>query len=231
MTDPVPPTAPVATGGLRRRAAALVALSLLLVGVVSLRSLHSLLLDWLGAVESLMLAHPVMAAPAFVVFAGVGAMLAFLSSSLLVPAAVGVWGPWGTAGLLWLGWILGGLVMYGVGRTLGLAAVRLFVAESKLERYHERIERAAPFSLVFLFQLALPSEVPGYVLGLIRYPLVKYLAALALAELPYAAAVTVAGESFLAGRRWPLLLVGAAAAGLAVVAWRRLHRHPEFQRA
>ena len=214
---------------IRWRAAATLALVLLLVAVVSMQSLHATLLHWLDALRALMASHPRTATVAFVVFAGLGAMLAFFSTSVLVPAAVATWGGGVTVVLLWLGWILGGIAMYWIGRGFGLVAIRYFASEARVASYQRRIEAAAPFSLIFLFQLALPSEIPGYVLGLVRYSFWKYLLALALAETPYAVGVTLAGESFLAGRRLPLVGIGIAAAVLGVVAWRRLHSHPALR--
>ena len=227
-TPSTPPTAP-SPAQIRWRVAAILVLSLILVLAISLEPVHATLLHWLGALRSLMASHPRIAAVAFVGFAALGAMLAFFSTAVLVPAAVGTWGVALTMLLLWLGWMLGGAVMYLIGRALGMVAVRQLVSEGRVAGYLKRIETAAPFSLILLFQLALPSEIPGYVLGLIRYPLPKYLLALALAELPYAIGVAVAGESFLAGRPLPLLAIGVAAAVLAVVAWRTLHRHPALR--
>ena len=43
------------------------------------------------------------------------------------------------------------------------------------------ISAKATFPLVLLFQLAVPSEIPGYVLGALRYHFGKYLAARAIA--------------------------------------------------
>jgi uncharacterized membrane protein YdjX (TVP38/TMEM64 family) len=71
--------------------------------------------------------------------------------------------------------------------------------------------------LVLLFQLAVPSEIPGYVLGLARYGLRKYLMVLALAELPYAVGTAYLGESLLKQRT--VLLLGLGALAIFVSAW------------
>jgi uncharacterized membrane protein YdjX (TVP38/TMEM64 family) len=83
-----------------------------------------------------------------------------------------------------------------------------------MERYEGLITQRASFGLVLLFQMAVPSEIPGYLLGLLRYHFGKYLAALALAELPYALATVYISSGFIERRM--ALLVGA---GLAVVAF------------
>ena len=84
--------------------------------------------------------------------------------------------------------------------------------------------------VVLLFQLVLPSEIPGYVLGSAAYPFWKYLAALALAELPYAVATVYAGSSFIERRTYLLIGVGAAAAALSGWAVFALHRRMSEQR-
>jgi uncharacterized membrane protein YdjX (TVP38/TMEM64 family) len=92
------------------------------------------------------------------------------------------------------------------------------------EAYESRISRHASFGLVLLFQLAMPSEVPGYLLGLARYNFWKYLSALALAELPYAVATIYLGSSFLERRLYLLVAIGLAVAAFSGWALYTLHR-------
>lgn len=54
-------------------------------------------------------------------------MLAFVSSIVLIPVAVHVWGPIACAGLLWIGWFLGGVAAYAVGRYFGRPIVERLV--------------------------------------------------------------------------------------------------------
>ncbi|MDX2056213.1 MAG: hypothetical protein SFV24_00295 [Gemmatimonadales bacterium] len=224
MSHPTP--SPPASHPIRGRAVAILVISLALAAIVSLRSLHATLLGWLDVIRVLMADHPAAGAAVFVALGALSAMVAFFSTAVLVPPAVAAWGQAGTVALLWLGWMLGGVASYLIGRGPGVLAARGLVSEARLAGYQRRIGAGAPFSLVLLFQLALPSEIPGYVLGVVRYPLAKYLVALAIAELPYALGVTLAGESFRQGRLVPLLGLGAGAALFLVVAWRTLHRHP-----
>ena len=79
-------------------------------------------------------------------------------------------------------------------RYFGRPLVTAPTSASALEWYESRLSRNAPLGLVLLFQLALPPEVPGYLLGLPRYHFWKYLGALALAELPYAVATILSGN-------------------------------------
>ena len=123
----------------------------------------------------------------FVLLAAVSAVLAFFSSALLLPAAVYAWGSTITFGLLWLGWLLGGIGTYALGRGLrGLKARGARRSRDQFDFYVQRVPGEVTFALVLLLCLALPSELPGYICGYLRVRFRTYLAALSLAELPYA---------------------------------------------
>jgi uncharacterized membrane protein YdjX (TVP38/TMEM64 family) len=188
-------------------------------------TLHGAVDAAVGWAESVIRRHPVAGVLVFVVLGGLSAMLAFFSSALLVPVAVRTWGEVPTAALLWLSWFLGGLAAYSVARYLGRGVVHRLVPSRRLLFYERRIAAQARFPVVFLFQAALPSEVPGYVLGMVKCSLRVYLPALALAELPYAVAAVYLGQSFLAQRYALIVIVGLAAVGAAAWAFHRLHQH------
>jgi uncharacterized membrane protein YdjX (TVP38/TMEM64 family) len=175
-------------------------------------------LSWLLAkAEPVIAAHPVQGALLFVLLSALSAMLAFFSSAVLVPVAIQAWGKLGCTLLLWLGWMLGGACAYGIARFWGRPVVRRLTSSKALARYEERISRHTPLGLVLLFQLAVPSEIPGYVLGLARYGLRRYLLILAIAELPYAVGTAYLGESLLEQRA--LLLLGLGALAIFFSAW------------
>jgi len=205
-----------------RRAAALVVLCLVLAAIASSEDLHAALLAVLAEGEQIVRAHPVPGAILFVVFAAVSAMIAFVSVAVVVPVAIYTWGEGASILLLWSGWTLGGACAYGIARFLGRRVVRWLTAEAGLRRLESAVNERTPFSLVLLLQLALPSEIPGYLLGLARYPLSRYLLALALAELPYAFATVLLGASFLERRTGLLLGVGLVLVAGSLFAMRRL---------
>jgi uncharacterized membrane protein YdjX (TVP38/TMEM64 family) len=160
----------------------------------------------------------------FVLWSAFSAMVTFVSSGVLVPVAVYAWGVPASVGLLCAGWLLGGVGAYGVGRYLGRPVVGTLASAEALARSERWVSRRSSFGLVVLFQLALPSEVPGYVLGLVRYPFGRYLAALALVQLPFAVATVYLTAGLIEGRVPLLLGVGAALAGgvaVAAIAFRR----------
>ena len=211
VTTPTSPPAneAVRTSPLRKRTL----LVLLAGGVVAIvltsDALHGLLIRALDATEPVITAHPVWGATLFVLLAAASAMLAFFSSAVLVPAAVYVWGVPASAALLWLGWIVGGLVAYTVGQRLGRRIV-IALTSGQVLAYADRVSARASFGFVVLFQLALPTEIPGYVLGMVCYSRSKYLLALALAELPYAVGTVYLGSSLVAQRTIALVVVGTA---------------------
>jgi uncharacterized membrane protein YdjX (TVP38/TMEM64 family) len=195
-------------------------LGLLLAGLALLASsdaFQSLLRRVLDAATPVISAHPFWGAVLFILLSALSAMLAFFSSALLLPVALHTWGKTVCVLLLWTGWLLGGACAYGIARSWGRPVVRRLTSSRLLARYEERISRRAPFGLVLLFQLAVPSELPGYVLGLARYGLRRYLLVLALAELPYAVGTVYLGVSVLE-QRTPVLL-GVGVFGILFGAW------------
>ena len=196
--------------------------------LLTIEPLHDALMQLLAAAEPVIAAHPVVGMLLFVLLSALSAMLAFFSAALLVPVAVYSWGQAATMLLLWLGWLLGGLCAYAVGFGLGRPLLATMGATRLLAFYRERLPGQVPFALVLLLQLALPSEIPGYLFGLLRVRLRTYLAALALAEIPFVVGTVLVGESVVAQRGGMLLLLGAVGAGISLYAlWllRRRLRH------
>lgn len=214
----------------------LLALLLALAGAVVVarsRELHAAVNAVFAATQELILNQSARGMAIFVLLSALSAMVAFFSSAVLVPIGLLAWGSTATFALLWLGWLLGGVGAYATGRFLGRRAVAWLIHEDQLRRYERRLAASAPFLVILLFQLALPSEVPGYVVGVLRSRFRTYLAALALAELPFAAGAVFLGESFIRRDRGALvamglvLFVGSVA---AVIAWHRVNGRPRDRR-
>jgi uncharacterized membrane protein YdjX (TVP38/TMEM64 family) len=207
-----------------KRAAILLVLCVVLAVMASSGDLHEALLDVLAVTEDIIAQHPLAGAAAFVLLAAVSAMFTFVSIAIIVPAAVFAWGPAASIALLWSGWILGGAATYCMGRFFGRPAVRWLTAGNALQRLESRVPDNAPLWLIVLLQLALPSEIPGYVLGLVRYPFSRYVLALGLAELPYTFGTVYLGASFVAGRVGLILVTGALIALISLVTFYALRR-------
>ena len=208
----------------RARAVLLVALVAGLIVLALSGAVHAAVLQVFQAAKDVMTNHPLAGSALFVVLSALAAMLAFFSSAVLVPAAVFAWGPILTTALLWLGWMLGGLVSYTLAASLGRPVLRWIAPGRSFAPYEEKLNKHASFGFVVLFQLALPSEIPGIVLGLARYPLLRYLAALAIVELPYAVGTMLLGASFVERRIGLMMSLGAVALLVAILLSRALRR-------
>jgi len=174
--------------------------------------------------ESAITGYPVLGRLLFVLLALVSAMLAFFSSAILAPIGIYAWGTAETFVLLWLGWLLGGMTSFFVGRYLGRSVVSVLIGESRLSSWETQVGEHTKFIHILLFQAAVPSEIPGYVLGILRCRFALYVAALALTELPYALGTVFLGESFLQGEGVMLVTIGASIVLLSVIAFQAL-RH------
>lgn len=201
----------------RMRAILLVMLGVGLIALAWSDMVHQAVLQVFEAAKIVMAEHPVIGPPLFVLLSALAAMLAFFSSAVLVPAAVYAWGPWVCTALLWLGWMLGGVASYGLAYRFGRPVLRWLAPGRSISHYQRRLRKEASFGFILLFQLAMPSEIPGLVLGLARFPLERYVLALAIAELPYALGTTLLGASFVSRQFGLLLSLGAVAALAAVV--------------
>jgi len=207
-----------------RRAALLLLLCAALALVTASKPLHAALLEVLASSKAVIIAYPLPGALLFVLLAAVSAMLAFVSIAILVPVAVYAWGEPLSMLMLWLGWILGGIIAYVIARFLGRPVVLWLLADHALQRLEQRIHPDTPLGLIVLLQLGLPSEIPGYLLGLVRYPFGRFLAALAIGELPYTVATVWLGAGFVTARSGVVLAVGLAVAALSVGAFHLLRR-------
>lgn len=185
----------------------------------------------LQASAEILRGHALLGKLLFTLLAIASPMLAFFSSAVLVPAATAAWGPVTTFLLLWLGWIGGGVTAYSIARFLGRAVVHRFAPGEKLSYYEERVGQEGRWWMLLLLQLALPSELPGYLAGILRVRFSWYLGALALGELPYAIGTVTLGEAFV--ERNPLVFVAVLVGGIALltVAFRVLHGQLERRRS
>jgi uncharacterized membrane protein YdjX (TVP38/TMEM64 family) len=194
---------------------ALLVIAAALAVAASSDTLHRWLLGYLSVAEEIIRSRPTLGVVLFVLIAGLSAMFVFVSSAVIVPVGVYVWGNSTSVALLWLGWMIGGACAYAIGRFLGRPVVAALSRGSKLESYEKWISQRTPFTVALMFQLATPSEIPGYLFGLLRYRFLKYLCVLAIAELPYAVATVYLGAGFVERRVSFLVLVGAAVAALS----------------
>ncbi|MEE8131865.1 MAG: VTT domain-containing protein [Candidatus Paceibacterota bacterium] len=156
-------------------------------------------------VEDFINLHPLLGILIFIGLTVLSAMFAFFTSIALVPIAVFAWGQGFSFILLWMSWLLGGVISYFIGRGLGRKVVGYFVQLEKIDYYEQRLSTKIGFFMIFLFRLVTPAEIPGYLLGIIRYNFAKYLLITLLAELPFALGAVYVSEAFLRQERFMFL--------------------------
>jgi len=192
-------------------------IGIVLLLIAASAGLHSVIERVVENLSGQIARNPFLSGAAFVGLSAISVPLAGVSSLLMIPIGVRYWGEITTTALLWMGWTLGGMLTYFIGRGVGAGIGRWLVSRKKIDYYQERITDTASFPLVLLFQASLPSEIPGYVLGTAKYPFLQYLIALVVVELPFAAGAVFLGDSFLKRQYWLIILIGAA--GIAFMLW------------
>lgn len=225
MTAPAIPPGLQGHHPLRSRRVLLVALLAgLLALVLFAEQTREPMLRLAGTIQGMAAAHPLLALLLVLLFAAASAMLAFVSTAAIAPFLAATFGAPLAGLLLWSGWLLGGMVAYTIGRTLGRPVIHRLVPPARLARYEEFVTHRAPFGLVLLFQLALPSEIPGYLLGMVHYSFVRYLLSLAIAELPWALVTVYLGAGVMERQVGLVAGIGVVAVGASALTYWLLHR-------
>jgi len=99
----------------------------------------------------------------------------------------------------------------------------MIIGKEKMTNWESQVSERTRFIHILLFQAVVPSEIPGYVLGTLRYRFLLYLTALGITEIPYAIATVYLGESFLRGESMVFILVGIGMIVLATSLF-QIHR-------
>jgi uncharacterized membrane protein YdjX (TVP38/TMEM64 family) len=207
-----------------RRLALLLLLVAIVTAIAATGPLHRAVLSVIAAAEPVIQEYAVAGAVVFVLLSALSATVFFFSTAVITPIAVEAFGPVAALCLLWLGWILGGITTYAIGRRFGRRVVSWFVDPVRLGDYERRAKRLVSFRHVLLFQLAVPSEIPGYVLGLAGCRFRTFVIAMALGELPFAVGAVFLGESFLDRNYLLLLSIGVIGVAFSWMMFRRATR-------
>jgi uncharacterized membrane protein YdjX (TVP38/TMEM64 family) len=169
-------------------------------------SLRDFLNNIVILLEKYIQSDPLLGIFIFTLLSALSAMLSPFSSVPLVPAAVVLWGKFLTFLFLWLGWSLGEAAAYYVGKSAAHRALNRFIDIKKIDYYSQRFSQRTNFWTVMLFRASLPAEIPGYVLGILKYNFWKYQIATSLAELPFAVATVYASQALLAEQKTYFIL-------------------------
>jgi uncharacterized membrane protein YdjX (TVP38/TMEM64 family) len=208
--------------GFSRRAAIIAAVVSAGAAVALSEDVHARIVAALALAEPVFAREPVLGVLLYVALAALSAVMVFFSGVILVPVGIHTWGKTACFFLLWGGWVLGGLVTYGIGRHLGRPVVRRLLSPAAVSRYEAAVPAGGSLFTATMVQLALPSDVSGYFFGLLGYQARVYVGALAIAELPYALGAVYIGSAFIERQYW--MLIVAAAVAFAAFAWARHRR-------
>jgi uncharacterized membrane protein YdjX (TVP38/TMEM64 family) len=157
-------------------------------------------------------------AVAFAVFAALSVLLGPFSSGPLVPSAVLAWGQLRTFSLLLLGWMLGNITAYAIGRYAASPLLRRLVPWQRIEEWMDRIPRKRMLWLAVLLRLTLPSEV-GYAYGVLRFNFAGYVALTLLAELPTALLLVYGSSALLNEQTTRLFMILGLGMSLLLAGW------------
>jgi len=184
-------------GHVKKNLAVLGVIVFIVVFIVIFPEIKGLLYGAIDTVGNIADTQPFLSMIIFVLLSAVSAFLSFFSTVILVPLAVSAWGNVITVILLFIGWILGGIIAYVLAYFLGEPIVKKIIGQKKFDRYKEYLYHRLRFGFVILSRIVVPSEAWSLSVGLLRYPFLKYLLANALVEFPVAILLTYAGEAFL----------------------------------
>ncbi|MFA4817174.1 MAG: VTT domain-containing protein [Parcubacteria group bacterium] len=161
---------------------------------------QSALVKYADSIGAYFRANAILGGIIFIAVSALAVLLSPFSSVPLVPSAIMAWGNFTAFWLLYLGWIIGGVIAYFVGSFFSEKIIKRFIPLEKVDYYRERISANSQFWLVFLFRLAIPSEAASYTLGIIRYDFWKYFAVTILTEIVFALFVVYSSAILLSGK-------------------------------
>jgi uncharacterized membrane protein YdjX (TVP38/TMEM64 family) len=139
-------------------------------------------------IQDVLAAHGRLGIALFVATSALAVLMPLLTNLPLVPFAVLAWGPWWTASLLVLGWLIGATLSFTLGRRSSAWVLRQFPSVKR----HADIERLIHphhrmLSLVLL-RMTFPVDVLSYALGLFsrRTTLAESVVSTAVGSAPFA---------------------------------------------
>ena len=103
---------------------------------------------------------------AYIVIAVIATVAAPISAAPLIPIAANVWGVAITAALSILGWTIGSLIAFAIGRRYGLPLAQKFFSVRNLESIHKHIPKEKIFWSVVLLRIMIPVDLLSYALGI-----------------------------------------------------------------
>ncbi len=125
--------------------------------------------------------HGVLGAVLFVLSTALAVVLPLFSNLALAPFAVLLWGPWSTAALLLLGWVLGAALAFGLGRYLRAPLLRMFPGVTRYAQIDRLLHPRHPLLSLIALRMTFPVDILSIVLGLFSLKTTAFANALSTA--------------------------------------------------
>jgi uncharacterized membrane protein YdjX (TVP38/TMEM64 family) len=124
----------------------------------------------------------------FITTSALAVLMPLLTNLPLVPFAVLAWGPWWTASLLLLGWMIGATLSFTLGRRASAWVLRSFPSVQRHADIDRLIHPRHRLLSLVLLRMTFPVDVLSYALGLFsrRTTLAESVLSTALGAAPFA---------------------------------------------
>jgi uncharacterized membrane protein YdjX (TVP38/TMEM64 family) len=148
-----------------------------------------------------------------------------LVSLPLVPMVAPILGPFTTGLASFIGWSLGAVVAFLIGRYYGQPVVSRFVNMETIQKYEAYIDPHMSFMLIVMLRMVLPVDVLSYALGIFTsVTLVTYTAATMLGIVWFSFAFAYLGEALIGGNYVLFAAISVASIAILYVSWRYVRR-------
>lgn len=162
----------------------------------------------------------------FMIISALSAIVSPLSSVPLTPFAIVAWGHGLTLLFLLFGWMIGGTIGWIIGCFAGDKVIRKYYSFDRIEHYKNKMSAETQFWLVLIFRLAVPSEITGFTLGILKYHFGKYLIASFISEIPFALLAVYSSMALVSGQIF--VFAGLIAMGLIFISIMSLYFKKRF---
>jgi uncharacterized membrane protein YdjX (TVP38/TMEM64 family) len=117
-------------------------------------------------IQSALSEHSQLGLVVFVATSVVAVLMPMLTNLPLLPLAVLAWGPWWSAALLQLGWVLGSALSFWLGRHARASILRVFPSVQRHTNIDRLIHPRHRVASLVLLRMTFPVDVLSYALGL-----------------------------------------------------------------
>jgi uncharacterized membrane protein YdjX (TVP38/TMEM64 family) len=168
--------------------------------------------------------HRILGAVLFACLMFITTIVAPLSSLGVVPMIAPLLGPFTTGVACYVGWLMGALVAFYIGRIYGQPFVSKVMSQTAWSRYMRYLQKDMSFVYIIMLRMVLPVDILSYLLGAFTIvSFAKYTVASAIGILWFSFAFAYLGEALMKGDYVLIAKVGVASVAILVGAWLYIH--------